>query len=142
LQTTLNLPPNLLFPIETSGNYLECRIRDPPHEAALSLRQLVGMSSKVFLERGTCNHLYWEENINGVRLERLQMLVLHSPIDVPRVAVTGGDLILSPNQENVNLLDALGVRNGRMVVTRMSKGPDKQSLRRPGFHAEFRPRGS
>ena len=123
-------------------NYLECRIRDPALEAVPSLRQVVGRSSKVFLERRTCDRLDWEENINGVRLERLQMLVLHSPIDVPRAAVTGDDLILSPNQENVNLLDALGVRNGRMLVTRMSKHPDNQRLRRRGFQPEFRQRGS
>jgi hypothetical protein len=105
---------------------------DPKLEAAHSLRQVVGRSSKFFLERGTCNRLDWKENINGVRLERLQMLVLHSPIDVPRVAVTGDDLILSPNRENVNLLDVRGVRNNKMLVTRMSKRHDNQRLRRRG----------
>ena len=115
---------------------MECRIRDPAHEAAPSLRQVVGRSSKFFLERRTCNGLDWEENINGVRLERLQMLVLHSPIDVPRVAVTGDDLILSPNQENVNLLDVLGVRNGIMLVTRIKRS-DNLRLRRRRYHTEI-----
>src|ERR1700685_1946441 len=83
-------------------NYLECRIRDPALEAAHSLRPgCWKRSSKFFLERRTCARLDWEENMNGVRLEILQMLVLHSPMDVPRVAVTGDDLILSPNQKKL-----------------------------------------